>query len=723
MAINFFGGVRMSATAFAVGALVTACGGGGGGSDSETTQAGISSSNTGTSSTTAGTSTSTAGATTTTAGTSTSTATTDTSTSSTDTTAVAPPTTSTASTTDTSTSTETTTVASTSTGSADTLGTLATTSTALPTTTTIGTVVAPSTGTGTSKRSGAGLNLGPIDVYSTSVPTVDLMKRSGGWLTQCQSWTSTTCNAFASGQSAWDTVEESKLNLDAQGWVKSLPASTDTTVKYRMVTTTLSSGGLPDGQYIVKYDGQGTLAYSGSAAKVSSATGRDVVQVTNAKGGFYLSITATTPSNYLRNVRVYPPGGACANDYSTYAATAAACGGTKGAYVAFEAFPSTKPWYPPFFTDLQGFRTLRYMDWMKTNTSTNADWATRSLPTDRTWAGANGVPLESIIDLSNDTATDPWVNIPTYATDDYVHQFARLAHQRLSTSLKLNLEYSNEAWNYAFTGTNWMLAQAKAKWPTQVAAGANVYTLELNWYAQRLAQVCTIAKQEFGADASRVTCIANTQAALPSNTDQVLACTYAAAALGKSCAKFFDVVSIAPYFGYYVSNPTYRATIGTWYADADGGLTKLFEELNGADPSGVTMTAPLAALTKWPVGARGMSSAWMVGTKAVADKYGLPMWAYEGGQHLVPPGGDTDAAFLNLITTANRDPRMQAAYLQDLADWKSAGGQTFVYYNHVGIASKYGMWGAKLTLDDNSAPKWKAVTQARDGASCWWSGC
>lgn len=728
MAINFFGGVRMSAAAFAVGAMVTACGGGGGGSDGETTQAGISSSNTGTSSTTAGTSTSSAGTTTTTAGTSTATAgtSTDTSSTSTDTTAVAPPTTSTASANDGSTANETTTVASTSTGSADTLGTLATTSTAPPIGTTIGTVVAPTTTTGKSKRSGAGLNLGPVDIYSTGVFTVDLMKRSSAWLTQCQSWTSTTCNNFASGQSAFDTLEESKLDLDAQGWVKSLPANNDSTVKYRMVMTALLSGGtLPDGQYIVKYDGQGTLAYSGGASKVaaSSTAGRDVVQISNAKGGFFLAITATTPSNYLRNIRVYAPGGACANDYSTYAADATACGGTKGAYVAFESFPANKPWFPSFFTDVKGFRTLRYMDWMRTNTTPITDWAKRSLPTDRSWAGANGVPLESIIDLSNDTATDPWVNIPPYATDDYVHQFARLAHQRLSSSLKLNLEYANEAWNYAFPATNWMLAQGKTTWATQVAAGANVYSLELNWYAQRLAQVCTIAKQEFGADASRVTCIANTQAALPSNTDQVLACTYAAASLGKPCAKFFDVVSIAPYFGFYLGIPTYRAAIGTWYSDPDGGLTKLFEELNGADPTGAPMLAPLASLTKWNAGARSMSNAWMVGTKAVADKYGLPMWAYEGGQHLVPPGGDTDAAFLNLITTANRDPRMQAAYQQDLADWKAAGGQTFTYYNHVGIASKYGMWGAKLTLDDNSAPKWKAVTQARDATSCWWSGC
>jgi hypothetical protein len=590
-----------------------------------------------------------------------------------------------------------------------------------------GGVVAPPTktvSTQTPARSGAGINLGAIGGSSPEIPSIDLMKRAGPWLTQCN-WANPSCKNFASGQSGWDTQEESKLDLDAQGWVKSVPAAADTTTKYRYVTTTILAGGISDGQYVVRYEGQGTLTYGGGASKVAtqSTTGRDVVQFTVAKGGFFLSVAPTSSSDYLRNIRVYPPGGACASDYSTFVPDASACGGSKGAYVAFESFPANKPWYPPFIADLKGFRTLRFMDWMNTNNTLIADWANRSLPTDRTWAGANGAPLETMIDLSNAVGADPWVNIPAHATDDYVHQFARLAHQRLASNLKLNLEYANEPWNYGFAATGWMLAQAKATWPTQLAQGANQYYLELNWYAQRLAQVCTIAKQEFGADSSRVTCIANTQAALANMTDQTLACTYAAASLGKPCAKFFDAVAIAPYFGYYIGNPTYRPTIASWYSDADGGLSKLFEEIDGADPQGQPMTAPLGAQTKFLAGARGMSKGWMVAAKAVADKYGLPLFAYEGGQHLVAPPGDTDAKFLSLIMTANRDDRMATAYQQDLADWKAAGGQTFVYYNHVGTPSKYGMWGAKTTLDDNAAPKWKAVVQARDGSACWWSGC
>jgi len=574
-------------------------------------------------------------------------------------------------------------------------------------------------------RSGVGMNVGGLSPYSPEYPSIDLMKVSGSWLTQCTNTTGSNCNNFTSPARDFDTLEESKLDLDAQGWVKSLPASTDTTVKYRRVMVAITAGlGLPDGQYVVRYDGQGTLSYTGGTkVAAASSAGRDVIQYSPSKGGLFLTISATTPSNYLRNIRVYAPGGACANDYTTYAASASSCGGDKGAFVAFESFPASQPWFPQFISDLKGFRTLRFMDWMKTNTTMTADWASRPLPTDRNWGGANGAPVETMIDLANATGSDPWMNIPPHATDDYVHQFARLVHQRMSPSLHLNLEYANETWNYSFAPTNWMLAQAKAAWPTQVAQGANVYYLELNWYARRLAQVCTIAKQEFGADASRVTCIANTQASMSSGTQQVLACTYAAAELGKPCAKFFDAVAVAPYFGFYIGLPTYRPTVATWYADADGGLSKLFSEINGADASGTPITAPLASLSKFPAGARGMSKGWMTTTKAVADTYGLPMWAYEGGQHLLPYGGDTDANFYNLVLAANRDARMGTAYSQDLADWKAAGGQVFAYYNHVSPASKYGFWGAKETLGDNANPKWQAILQARDASACWWAGC
>ena len=576
-------------------------------------------------------------------------------------------------------------------------------------------------------RSGVGVNVGTLDTYSPEFPTVDLMKRAGAWYGGCLASTTTTCQGFTGTASAFNTGEDAKFDIDANGWPRSLPAASDATTKYRYLSTVLSSTTAPSGTYIVKYDGSGTLAYSGVATKVAaqSTAGRDVVQVTNsAAGGIFLTIKATTAGNYLRNIRVYPPGGACANDYATFAADASACTGTKGAFVPFESFPATKPWYPPFFHDLKGFRTLRFMDWAKTNTTTLSAWAARPLATDRTWSGANGAPIESMIQLANDVGADPWMNLSPYATDDYVHQFAKLVHSKLATTLTLNLEYANEPWNYAFPATKWMQAQANALWPAEVAKGTNVYTLETNWYGRRLAQVCTIVKGEFGADASRVRCIANAQASGSSVTKQTLACTYAAAELGKACGKFFDAVAIAPYFAWYIPNPTFRPVVSTWYADADGGLGKVFQEITGKDASGLAATPPLSALaTAAPTGSLSQVKGMMVATKAAIDPYGLPMWAYEGGQSMVLYTGDADPKIWPLILAANRDARMGAAYAQYIADWKAAGGQTFTFFNHTFVPSKYGLWGLKENLSDEASPKWQAVVRTRDGTSCWWSGC
>jgi hypothetical protein len=498
-------------------------------------------------------------------------------------------------------------------------------------------------------------------------------------------------------------------------------------VKYRKVTSMLSANGtLPAGRYTIVYDGAGTLAYGGTVTKQASLSkaGRDVVDLAGgAASSMFLTITATTPGNYIRNIRVYLPGGACASNLQVYAADANACGGSKGAFVPFESFPKTSVWNPQFLADVKGFRTLRFMDWGATNVNMIESWSQRPLMSDRTWSSTKGVPVEAMLDLANTAAAEPWMNLPAHVNDDYIVQFARLAIQKLSPTLKINLEYANEPWNYAFPVAKWILAQAQASWPEEVAKGTNVYTLQNNWYARRLVQACGLVKSASVGASSRFRCVSNTQAAQPAMTEQVLACAIAAKSLGQACGKSIDVVSIAPYFGYYVGSATLRSTVATWFSAPDGGLDKLFQELTGRDAAGKSVTVPLAATaSQAPTGAIAQATGWMIGTKAVAAKYGLPMWAYEGGQHLVPPAGDSDAALASLLIAANRDPRMQGAYEQMIANWQTSGGQVFTYFNHAAVPSKSGSWGLKESMADNGNAKWKAALEKRDSA-CWWSGC
>ena len=54
-----------------------------------------------------------------------------------------------------------------------------------------------------------GINLSDINYYSSQLPFIDEFKSSHPWLTQ--------------NKNAWDTKESHLLDLDEQGWVKSLP--------------------------------------------------------------------------------------------------------------------------------------------------------------------------------------------------------------------------------------------------------------------------------------------------------------------------------------------------------------------------------------------------------------------------------------------------------------------------------------------------------------------
>jgi len=588
------------------------------------------------------------------------------------------------------------------------------------TTTPLNTAVAPPS---TPARSGVGMNLNQVSYFSPETPTIDLMKKASPWLTQCNGSVA-NCAALASPARAWDTLEEAKLDLDANGWVKSLPAANSTTAVYRTVSALIFSGNFQQlGKYVVTYDGSGTLTYNGAMSKSASEStaGRDVVNVVNNGGAAWLTITATNPSNYIRNIRVLPPGGVCGTDMTVYAASAAACTG-KGAYTTFDKLPSTVVWHPQFLQDLKGSRTLRFMDWGQTNTNLITSWSKRTQPTAHIWSDAAGVPVEAMFDLARNVGADPWINLPAHVDDDYIHQFAKLAHAKMATQSVLYLEYGNEMWNYAFPATKWAYTQAQTVFAKQVAAsGGNPYLAETNWYMQRLVNACQIVKGEFGADASRVKCVANTQASVAYNTSSALACTYAATTLGKPCGKFIDAVAIAPYFAYYINSSKTLATVASWYTDADGGVGRLFQEILGTDSKGVSVVAPLAIVGSGAPtsGALAQIKSWAVATKAVADTYGLPMMAYEGGQGMTASG---DAKLQALLVAANRDPRMATAYQQMMSDWRAIGGQTFNFFTDVKTNGTSGLWGLKENQFDTTAPKWQAATQWRNTA-CWWSGC
>jgi hypothetical protein len=529
-------------------------------------------------------------------------------------------------------------------------------------------------------RSPLGINLIQMAYYNPEQPFLNIFKTTGPTHANPKGW-------FTHAGGTFDTGEEAYLQLDANGYPKTLSASSAdphsqqfTSVGVLLVRELPHANagtGLPyrAGKYVVLYDGQGTLEYGYDAKLVSSSPGRDVFNVaTPSNAGVDFRITATDPNhtgNYIRNIRVVK-----AEEESLL--------------VAGNVFE------PQFLSLMQNFRVLRAMQWLNIDEDGGlvTSWAKRTLPTDAGWGSPSGVPLESVLQLCNLVGADCWLNVPHQADNDYITQMATLAHANLGTTQKLYIEFSNEVWNGIYAQSKYASDQGQAMWPN---AGVGSFAYNRSWYGMRSVQMCDIWKSVWGADWPRVVCVLGAQAGNSGTITQSLDCPLWTGSGNAPCSNHnITAVAIAPYFGNQVS----KSIMGA----ADGGHAQLFQGLGG-DVSQVTN--------------------WVATDKKVVAGYNLPLIAYEGGQGFQ----SFDPALSQLYIAANRDARMAATYKAALDAWKQNGGEMYVLFADISGPNLYGQWGAlESFMDtvsplDKAPPKWQAIQNFISATSCWWAGC
>jgi len=523
-------------------------------------------------------------------------------------------------------------------------------------------------------QSGLGVNLQNVNYYTQEQPFLNILKTTPLTKSNVQSYQ--TLRGYTG-----NTHEGAYVQTDANGYPTTLtPSSGDpnpapfTSVGVLFLASLGQSNAgtgttYPAGQYVVLYDGQGTLSVSGDAKLVSSSSGRDVFSVASpSAAGVGLWITSTDPNktgNYIRNIRVVQ--------------------------AAYESLLNAGSIFnPTFLSVLQNFRVLRGMQWLEIDNDGGVltNWSQRPQLTDAGWGGPTGTPIEALLELCNATGADCWLNIPHTANNDYITQMATLAHTLLGTSQKAYVEFSNEVWNGTFPQAGYATAQGKLTWPN--AGSAADYGL--NWYGMKAAQTCDIWKSVWGSDASRVVCVMGAQAAVAWTATQALECSLWTGAGNAPCsAHGIGAVAIAPYFGY---GEAQAADLNTLFTNINTNLASV--------------------------------SAWEASYKAALAPFKLPYIAYEGGQSLVAiSGGPAQALYI----AANRDPRMAAAYATAFNDWKNNGGQTYVAYADIAKPSNFGEWGALESLWDtvkplsSAPPKWQALQNFISTNTCWWSGC
>ena len=401
--------------------------------------------------------------------------------------------------------------------------------------------------------------------------------------------------------------------------------------------------GYVDGDYRVTWSGSGAPGIIG---------GQSTFQVTGPGQGI-LSLRHSTPG---------PNGGGSFH---------LSLNGTSNlSIIAPDAVPGT-PFRQPFLDKVNRLvngSVIRYMDWMQTNRSPVVNWSDRNTSFYQTTAA--GVSYEHITALSNAVNADAWVNIPHMASDEYVRNFARFLKSNLKPTLRVHIEYSNELWNGGDQGQGtWNMLQARAD-PQFNSRTDDTGKMALR-AAERLRQIVTIFKQEWGAEyKARV---------VPEIGGFIANAEWARWQIDWLKSK-----------GVNLAADNYRVAIAPYVPGSEGDLG-----LTGTETKDQIFGKMYTFMNGW-------IKTWIQQNKAVTDAAGIKLDSYEaaaGSFYAVT--NEANKALLSTFLEMQNDPRMGQIQKDLIAMWDAESGGGL--YNAFGLVSPYSQWGQWGLLTDVNA--------------------
>ncbi|KIN73197.1 hypothetical protein [Sulfitobacter guttiformis] len=536
----------------------------------------------------------------------------------------------------------------------------------------------------TSREAPAGaiaVGLAPVTDWAAQQPFLDVMKTARPWLGHLK-------NQFGG-------IENEALvaggHIDADGWVRSMPR--EAVSVGTLILTDLPAAAAPSlqGRYVLRYDGAGVIEPAGRATNIRYARGEVQFDYTPGPGSVELRIQRTNLANPIRDITVVRED-------------------------RLALFDSGALFNPDWTDRLAAFDTLRFMDWMETNNSTQALWEDRPLVTDASWAH-KGVPLEVMLALINSLGKNAWFNMPHLADDTFVRNFAKLVQGGIDPARTAYVEYSNEVWNFQFAQTRWADEQAQARW-----GQADVGT---QFYAMRAADVARIWSQAFAAGQAKLVNVISTQTGWLGLEANILNAPLVVAEGLPKPVEAFDAYAVTGYFGGILGLEARGEQMESWLdesvkratqaAQAEG-LTGagLQERIEATQYDYATMLAAQELENGSVSGQNADTISDLAGRvfpyhAQVAAAAGLELIMYEGGTHIVGIGAQVDdprlAAFFEHF---NYTPQMGALYTALLEGWAASGGRLFNAYADVYVPTKWGSWGALRHLDDVN-PRWDAL--------------
>jgi hypothetical protein len=442
-----------------------------------------------------------------------------------------------------------------------------------------------------------GMNMARHTYYSSAWPFTDMFKEAGGWSERGTHYPT--------------------LNLDSNGWPLLQPGQMAETLLFCNV-----GGHYPVGEYVMTYSGTGTFALYYDCVLKSSKPGEVRFTVSKPSNlGMDIRLTSSDPNNPVKNIKLTPP-----NLPAGYTGT----------------------FHPTFLSTIRPFPVIRFMEWQLINYVQPVTWSNRTLPTAATQAAAKyGVAYEYMIQLCNETNSDPWVCIPHMADDNYITQMATLFRDTLRKDRKVYLEWSNEAWNYFYPQAVYCINKAKA-------SGLS-YPQVMGDEAKR---TFAIWSKVFAGQTNRLVRVAAGQHYNPWVLQTMLT------RMGGN----FDAVSCG---GYFFPRDADIATFNSTTTAQQVLQSCSLEIDRGYGPN-------------------------MAAHKALADQYSkslgrtIPLLVYEGGQHLAP---GSSSPWYQASLKAQTDPMMGTVYDKMIATAKAKGVSLFMAYHLVDLPNQYGAFG------------------------------
>lgn len=505
------------------------------------------------------------------------------------------------------------------------------------------------------------------------------------------------------------------LDLDEQGWVRSLKYRDDPSRSYEYVEVIFNTSKLRSdvGQpFVVTWQGQGEVEVYGApdATRVG-----DERRITFRLPGdtALLRLRNIDPNGrgfHLRNVQIFRA------DHE-------------------QALGAGKVFNPELLDYLKPFTSLRFMDWMQSNapgrcsggkrdgeacyavTNESCDggacvmpgkWAERPTQDQASWIGSGqyldrqrpergtkvgGYPVEVMVALANEAKASPHFNMPADSDDEYVQKFAEYVRDHLAPDLPVAVEYSNEVWNWSFPQANYAKERAARLWP-QVGTGW------VQYMALRTHNMCRIFRQVFAGQEQRLRCLISPQTGWRGMAEEVLNCPswIESHPDDGSCTKYVDAINITGYFAGCL--PSHPQLISRWLAEGrDAALNKGFSQLEHGglidDCEGDALDNLDHTIDNYHY------------FMQLAVRRGLALEVYEGGTHFDYSG--ESSAVKQFLVDMSRDERMQALYQRNFAAFRSAGGQTFNVWGWVGPNDP---WANASSIIDRDHPKYRAILAA-----------